>query len=104
MHTHIYIIYACLACGFYFLLQIYVHDADEDAEYPFASGATLRSAQRFAHATPCDVSDKGILHQVLFSFPPQPTSLNLFSAQHEKMEVHIWAYRIKTKCETVGAG
>ena len=84
---------------FGFFLQIYVHDTDEDVEYPFAVDATLRSARRFASATACDVADKGMLGQALFSFPPQPTSLRFFSIKHEHLEV--CAHRIKSETDTL---
>ena len=68
---------------------MYVAEADEDVEYPFATGSVLRDAQRFASSARPLASAGGSLANILFSFPPKPTSLDSFRAVHDNMEVGV---------------
>ncbi|KAK7103418.1 RPA-related protein RADX-like [Littorina saxatilis] len=67
--------------------QIYVHEPDEDVDYPFAVTTTLRAAQQFANSTGLHLGTEGVLDQMLFSFPPQPTSFDSFTAAHQNLEL-----------------
>ncbi|KAK7488417.1 hypothetical protein BaRGS_00020391 [Batillaria attramentaria] len=67
--------------------QIYVHQAGEDTDFPFADDTTLHAVLNRADTATCHSSGGGRLLGMFFSYPPQPTSLEAFSDLHENVEI-----------------